>query len=144
MYRLYSDDLDLTISERYRIWGRALIRSAVFLVIFLIFGADCSNFELDRAFEGKFPSSKNNKIIDGYCVSCHIHKEFDSEQHLVDVRLGYKSQFFRTARECRACHYIEKEWLHNNVFRKTRRPKDANRGVFRSFERKEMKHRKRG
>ena len=144
MYRLYSGDLDLTISERYRIRGRALIRSAVFLVIFLIFGAGCSNLELDRAFEGKFPPSKNNKIIDGYCVSCHIHKEFDSEQHLVDVRLDYKSRFFRTARECRACHYIEKEWLHNNVFRKTRRPKDANRGVFRSFERKEMKHRKRG
>ena len=144
MYRLYSGDLDLTISERYRIWGRALIRSAVFLVIFLIFGAGCSNLELDRAFEGKFPPSKNNKIIDGYCVSCHIHKEFDSEKHLVDVRSDYKSRFFRTAQECRTCHYIEKEWLHNNVFRKTRRPKDANRGVFRSFERREMKHRKRG
>ncbi len=144
MYRLYSGDLDLTISERYRIWGRALIRSAVFLVIFLIFGAGCSNLELDRAFEGEFPASKNNKVIVGYCLSCHIHKEFDSEKHLVDARLDYKSRFFRTARECRACHYIEKEWLHNKVFRKTRRPKDANRGVFRSFERKEMKHRKRG
>ena len=144
MYRLDSGDLDPTISERYCIQGRVLIRSAVFLVIFLIFGAGCSDLDLDRAFEGEFPSSKNNKIIDGYCVSCHIHKEFDSEKHLVDIRLDYKSQFFRAARECRACHYIEKEWLHNNVFRKTRRPEDANRGVFRSFERKEMKHRKRG
>ena len=144
MYRLYSGDLDPAISERYRIRGMVFIRSAVFLVIFLIFGAGCSNLELEHAFEGKFPSSKNNKIIDGYCVSCHIHKEFDSEKHLVDIRLDYKSQFFRAARECRACHYIEKEWLHNNVFRKTRRPKDANRGVFRAFEKKEMKHRKRG
>ena len=144
MYRSYSDDLDLTISERYRTRGRVLNQSAVFLVAFLIFGAGCSSLELNRAFEGKFPSSKNNKIIDGYCISCHIHKEFDSEKHLVDVRLDYKTRFFRTARECRACHYIEKEWLYNNVFRKTRRPKDANRGVFRSFERKEMKHQKRG
>ena len=144
MYRLYSGDLDPTVSERYCIWGKFLIRSAVVLVIFLIFGAGCSDLDLDRAFEGEFPSSKNNKVIDGYCTSCHIHKELDSEKHLVDVRLDYKSRFFRTARECRACHYIEKEWFYNNVFRKTRRPKDANRGVFRAFEKKEMKHRKRG
>ena len=144
MYRLHSGDIDPTTSGRYCIRGRVLIRSAVFLVIFLIFGMGCADFELKRAFEGEFPSSENNKIIGEYCVSCHIHKEFDSGKHLVDARLDYKSRFFRTARECRACHYIEKEWFHNNVFRKTRRPRDANRGVFRSFERREMKHRKRG
>ena len=144
MYRLYSGDLDPAISERYRIRGMVLIRSAVVLVIFLIFGVGCSDLDLQRAFEGEFSSSKNNKVIDGYCIGCHIHRELDSKKHLVEVRLDYKSRFFRTARECRACHYIEKKWLHNNVLRKTRRPKDANRGVFRAFEKKEMKHRKRG
>ncbi len=144
MCRLYSGDRYPVTSERYCIWGRFLVRSAVVLVVLLIYGAGCSGLDLDRAFEGEFPSSKNNKIIDEYCVTCHIHKEFDSKEHLVGVRSDYKSQFFRTARECRVCHYIEKEWFYNTVFRKTRRPKDANRGVFRSFERKEMKHRKRG
>ncbi len=144
VYRLYSGDLDPAISERYCIWGRFLIRSAVLLVVSLIFGAGCSDLDLDRAFEGGFPSSKNNKIISGYCMNCHIHKEFDSGEHLLNVRLDYKSRFFRTARECRACHYIETEWFHKKVLRKTRRPEDANRGVFRSFERREMKHRKRG
>jgi|TARA_B100000959_G_C14801057_1_gene549760 hypothetical protein len=144
IYRLYSGDLDPTTSKKYCVWGRFLVRSAGFLMIVFIFGAGCSDLDLDRAFEGAFPSSKNNKIINGYCASCHIHRDFDPQKHLVGVRSDYKSQFFRTARECRACHYIEKEWLHNAVFRKTRRPKDANRGVFRPFEKKEMKHRKRG
>ena len=95
--------------------------------------------ELARAFQGEFNSQRNNKVISEYCTSCHIHKEFDSEQHVAEVRPEYRRRLFRTTTECRACHYLEKRWVHNTVLRKTRRPQEANRGDFKEFEKKYIK-----
>ena len=106
----------------------------VFLGFLLILGAGCSNLELPRAFDGEFSAVKNNKLIYTYCTSCHNHKEFNSEQHVLKVRQKYKRKIFRRTSECRTCHYLEKVWDKDHSFRKTRRSKQVNRGDFRKFE----------
>ena len=104
---------------------------------FAIFSG-CSPMELDKAFRGDLPPGKANKIIGNYCQSCHIHKAFDPLRHVANVRSLYKRIVFRKARECRSCHYIEKNWMHNQHKRRTRMPDDANRGKFKKFEKKEI------
>ncbi|GJL77398.1 MAG: hypothetical protein NPINA01_03870 [Nitrospinaceae bacterium] len=81
-------------------------------------------------------------MINEYCKSCHIHKNFDPLEHVGLIRKNYKRVYFRKARECRACHYIEKNWVTNNYHRKTRNPKDANKGDYRDFEHAEIKQMK--
>jgi len=98
----------------------------------------CTPMELDKAFRGNLPPGKANKIIGNYCQSCHIHKDFDPLLHVTSVRKLYKRRVFRKSRECRSCHYIEKDWMHNQHERKTRMPGDANRGKFKKFEKKEI------
>ena len=100
----------------------------------LSLGASCTNLELTRAFDGEFNEVKNNKLINAYCTSCHNHKEFDAKQHVLKVRQKYKRKLFRSRSECRTCHYLEKMWSKDHIFRKTRRPKQANQGYFREFE----------
>jgi len=128
------------VSSYYQfIFLRSYLYLGVFVAIVLILGAGCSDFELGRAFEGEFNSQKNNKVIGEYCTSCHIHKEFDSVEHVAKVRLEYRRKLFRTTAECRICHYLEKQWIHNEVLRKTRRPQEANRGHFKEFEKENIK-----
>jgi len=106
----------------------------VVLVLFftLVLVTGCLKSELPSAFEGGFDEKKNNKVISEYCTSCHIHKSFSSEGHIQNIRLKYKSKLFRRTRECRTCHYIEKEWSYNHYFRKTRRPSQANMDGFKN------------
>ena len=99
----------------------------------------CSSLKVERAFKGDFRPGKANKVIGDYCRSCHIHKDFQPPLHVSAVRSLYKRTVFRKARECRSCHYIEKDWMNNQHQRKTRMPEDANRGKFKKFEKKEMK-----
>ncbi len=108
----------------------------------IFFMAGCADRRIENAFHGKFASTENNKVINEYCKSCHIHKNFDPTDHIKAVRSNYKRTYFRRARECRACHYIEKNWVTNNYYRKTRNPKKANRGAFRDFEHAEIKQMK--
>ena len=101
-------------------------------------GSGCANVELHDAFKGKNPPIKNNKIINEYCKSCHIHKDFDPGAHMAKVSTKYKRQYFRNASECRSCHYVEKDWIYNQLQRKTRRPEGVERGMYRKFEKQEM------
>ena len=110
----------------------------IFVGTLLFLLTSCSNVEVEQAFKGEFRAGKSNKIIGEYCKSCHIHKDFDPPEHVSKVRSLYKRPVFRKARECRSCHYIEKDWMHNQHERKTRMPGDANRGKFRKFEKKEV------
>ena len=100
--------------------------------------AGCTTIAVEKAFRGDLPPGKANKVIGNYCQSCHIHKAFDPLRHVTSVRSLYKRRVFRKARECRTCHYIEKNWMHNQHKRKTRMPDDANRGKFKKFEKKEI------
>ncbi len=110
------------------------------LVIVLVSG--CAERRIEDAFDGSFKPSKNNYIINEYCKSCHIHKNFDPADHVKSVRADYKRPYFRRARQCRACHYIEKNWVTNNYHRKTRNPRQANRGSYKDFEHAEIKQMK--
>ncbi len=133
--------MHLPASRYYQpISQRSHLYSGVFFVIVMILGAGCSDFELARAFKGEFNSQKNNKVIGEYCTSCHIHKEFDSAEHVAKVRPEYRRKLFRATAECRVCHYLEKQWVHNGVLRKTRRPQEANRGAFKEFEKENIKY----
>ena len=96
------------------------------------------------AFKGDLRPGKANKIIGEYCQSCHIHKDFDPPLHVSKVRNLYNRPAFKKARECRSCHYIEKNWMHNQHERKTRMPEDANQGKFKKFEKKELSRKRRG
>ena len=113
----------------------------IFAGMILALLTGCANVEVEQAFKGEFRAGKANKIIGEYCQSCHIHKDFDPSLHVSNVFSLYKRPVFRKARECRSCHYIEKDWMHNQHERKTRMPDDANRGKFRKFEKKEMSRR---
>tara|TARA_Y100001936_G_scaffold105172_1_gene103369 strand:+ start:364 stop:780 length:417 start_codon:yes stop_codon:yes gene_type:complete len=108
---------------------------SVFLFAIL---ASCSYADVEKAFNGDFRPGKSNKVIGEYCQSCHIHKDFDPPRHVANVRSLYKTPVFRKARECRSCHYIEKNWMYNRHGRKTRMPTDANKGKYRKFEKKEI------
>ena len=111
----------------------------VVLLFTLVLATGCIKSELPSAFDGAFDGKKNNKVIGEYCTSCHIHKEFSSKSHVQTIRLKYKRKLFRKAKECRICHYIEKKWSYNHVFRKTRRPGQVNRGGFKNFEKEILK-----
>ena len=110
-----------------------------FFGILLVIMVGCANLEVEKAFKGDLRPAKANKVIGDYCQSCHIHKDFDPPFHVSKIRALYKRTVFRKARECRSCHYIEKDWMNNQHERKTRMPEDANRGKFKKFEKKEMK-----
>lgn len=116
-----------------------------FLVILFLFSfSACAKVEVEKAFRGDLRPGQGNKIIGDYCQSCHIHKDFDPPLHVSKVRGLYNRKVFKKARECRSCHYIEKNWMHNQHERKTRRPDDANRGKFKKFEEKELSRKRRG
>ena len=98
----------------------------------------CAPMEVEKAFRGDLPVGKANKVIVNYCQICHIHKSFDPLLHVANVRSLYKRRVFRKSRECRSCHYLDKNWMYNQHKRKTRMPDDANRGKFKKFEKKEI------
>jgi hypothetical protein len=114
----------------------------VFLGLLIGAMGGCAERRIEEAFEGKFSAGKNNNIINDYCKSCHIHKNFDPVDHVRSVRADYKRKYFRKARQCKACHYIEKNWITNNYHRKTRNPKKANKGSYKDFEHSQIKEMK--
>lgn len=124
------------------IGNNRIILCPVFLMALIFFTAGCAERKIEDAFQGKLSASDSNKVINEYCKSCHIHKNFDPADHMASVRSNYKRLYFKRARQCRACHYIEKNWVTNNYHRKTRNPKNANRGVYRDFEHAEIKQMK--
>ena len=124
--------------KSYTLLSRILRLAWVFSGIGFVILSGCSPMEVEKAFRGDLQPGKANKIIGNYCQSCHIHKGFDPLLHVASVRSLYKRRVFRKSRECRSCHYLEKNWMHNQHKRKTRMPDDANRGKFKKFEKKEI------
>jgi hypothetical protein len=102
-------------------------KQGLLVVLLLLALSGCTNKNIDKAFKGDLPPEKANKVIGEYCQSCHIHKDFDPPLHVSKVRNLYIQPAFKKARECRSCHYIERNWMHNQHERKTLMPKDANR-----------------
>ncbi len=115
------------------------IRCLAFLGLLIVVMSGCAERRIEDAFDGKFSAAKNNNIINDYCKSCHIHKNFDPAQHVRTIRADYERPYFKRARQCKACHYIEKNWVTNNYHRKTRNPNQANKGSYKAFEHAEIK-----
>lgn len=92
----------------------------------LILGG-CYTLEVVKAFDGKFPPEQNNKLIIEYCQGCHIHKDFVPATHLDTVKTKYTQKKYQDATECRTCHYVETQFMRNELIRKTKRPKDISR-----------------
>jgi hypothetical protein len=122
----------------------AFAKQCLLMFYMLAVFSGCSNMGVEKAFRGDLTPRKANMIIGEYCESCHIHKDFDPPLHVSKVRNLYRRPVFKKARECRSCHYIEKNWTYNQHERKTRMPEDANRGKFKKFEKKEMSKKSKG
>ena len=103
------------------------VKQGLLVVLLLLVFSGCTTRDVERAFKGHLRPGKANKIIGEYCQSCHIHKDFDPPLHVSKVRNLYHHPVFKKARECRTCHYIERNWMHNQHERKTRMPEDENR-----------------
>ena len=118
-------------------------RQGLQMALLITFLSGCTNVEVEKAFNGDLRPGKANKIIGEYCQSCHIHKDFDPPLHVSKVRNLYNRPAFKRARECRSCHYIEKNWMNNQHERKTRMPEDVNREKFNKFEKKKLRRKRR-
>ena len=120
------------------------MKQGLFFVLLILGFSGCTNKDLEKAFKGDLRPGKANRIIGEYCQSCHIHKDFDPPLHVSRVKNLYSRKVFKKTRECRSCHYIEKNWMHNQHQRKTRMPEDANKGKFKKFEKKELNRKRKG
>jgi len=120
---------------------RAVLSSGrnALIVFALLASLGCAEVEVLEAFKGNYDKDKNNKVISAYCQNCHIHRDFDPSEHTHLMQTDYKRTVFKKAEECRICHYIEKHVIYDQFLRKTRRPVDANRGLYKSFEREQLK-----
>lgn len=102
----------------------------------------CYAQKIETAFEEEVSPVESNRIINNYCRSCHIHRNFNASGHVEEQVRLYKRKVFRYATECRTCHYLEKKFSLNDFTRKTRRPEEANHGKFRDFEREVLETQK--
>jgi hypothetical protein len=106
------------------------ITPGLLMTLLIVSFSGCANADIEKAFNGDLRPGQANKIIGEYCQSCHIHKDFEPPLHVSKVRNLYNRPAFKRARECRSCHYIEKNWMHNQHERKTLMPKDVNLNKF--------------
>ena len=111
-------------------------KQGLLVVLLLLVFSGCTSRDVEKAFKGDLRPGKANKVIGEYCQSCHIHKDFDPPLHVSQVRNLYHHPVFKNARECRACHYIERNWMHNQHERKTLMPEDENRKKLKKPEKK--------
>ncbi len=117
------------------IWRRRLFPLMGFGVLILIgLSAGCYTQKIEEAFDRDFAAADSNRVINNYCRGCHIHRNFVSAGHVEKQSVLYKRKVFRYATECRTCHYLEKKFSLNDFTRRTRRPREANRGEFKEFE----------
>ncbi|MEE8110829.1 MAG: hypothetical protein V3T44_07350 [bacterium] len=88
--------------------------------------ASCTKGPLKQALQGKFLASENNRIISSYCQSCHVHRNFAPENHMVAVKQRYTVRKFREAEECRDCHGVKFRFFQTE-HRSTLHPPDGRR-----------------
>ncbi len=108
-----------------RVTALAWIVVSSMVVMGLLFGlASCSKDPLERALQGDFLASKNNRIVGNYCRSCHVHKDFAAANHMGNVKAKYKVRKYRDAEECRDCHGVNFKFF-GPPHRRTRHPPDG-------------------
>ncbi len=73
-------------------------------LFFLLFTSACVSEPLEKAFDGKLEPKESNAVISEYCVSCHLHSEFDAEAHVFEVKYKYENKRYAGKTECNICH----------------------------------------
>lgn len=107
------------------------------LLLFIL--SSCSTTQLEQAFQGKFAYTENNRIINDYCQSCHVHKNFLPDQHVFRMVNLYNELPYTKARECRVCHYLTGDPAENDEHRGTRWPQLVAEGKFKRFQARELR-----
>lgn len=98
-----------------------LLRISACASVLTLLILSCATPNIERAFDGEFEATKNNRLIYEYCGSCHVHRNLIPSSHVAEKVSLYKSKKFTETRECRTCHYITKN-LFDEDERKTIRP----------------------
>jgi len=91
------------------------------MALLFIISIGCTRTLLDKAFKGKFSSYKNNRVINEYCQSCHVHRDFLPDEHVDKVTGLYSNELFSQTIECKTCHYIKKNFW-GDIMQKTIKP----------------------
>lgn len=123
-------------------WGRILDGKWFWIAALAGMSLGCYTQKIETAFEGEMAPIESNRMINEYCQSCHIHRDFSSAGHIEEKSALYKRKVFRYATECHTCHYLEKKFSLNDFTRKTRRPEEANQGKYKEYEIKILKAQK--
>jgi len=101
---------------------RGVILAVALALVFVMGGlAACASKPLDKAFAGRLDRVKETRIIVEYCQSCHVHRDFLPSDHILSVTGAYKEEPFRSARDCRSCHGIERNFW-GDIVQTTRFP----------------------
>ncbi|MFQ5903795.1 MAG: hypothetical protein ACE5JO_08900 [Candidatus Binatia bacterium] len=102
----------------------------------------CATPLLDQAWQGELDPQMANEVIVAYCQNCHSHKEFTAVQCLDNKPSLYDRLPYKTATECRICHFLQKEfWRPSHAVRRhTRRPKDVKQDKYIEFEKEILKN----
>jgi len=83
---------------------KAVILSIGFVMISFV---GCSNNKVRKAFKGELTPVEANKVATEYCQSCHVHKTFEPNDHVISVSKLYSQEEFIRAKECRQCHTLD-------------------------------------
>jgi len=90
--------------------------AGVFLALPLF--ASCASVPVEKAFSGGMASDEARKVIVDYCQTCHVHRDFKPVDHLTKVAAQYTKEPYKSAKDCRTCHSIEKNFW-NDIIRST-------------------------
>ena len=71
----------------------------------------CTTPQLEKAFTPDMDSGESTEVISEYCISCHVHKDFEAAPHVKKVQASYAKPEYSATTECRACHTYTKTWL---------------------------------
>ena len=93
----------------------------VLLFVLALYG--CQKANIENAFNNDYDPQINNRIISEYCISCHTHKDFDKDGHIMGMSLEYSEKKFSDAKECTVCHEYSKDFWTGDEHRTTIRPK---------------------
>ncbi len=99
--------------------------SFLFFVASLFSG--CATPPVEDAFSGDLTEEKSNRVIADYCVTCHVHKDFQAEDHMKRIVFQYSNPKYTEAKACTTCHSYSKSFWLETEHRGTIHPDDENR-----------------
>ena len=79
--------------------------------LFMLILSACTTPQLEKAFRPDMESSESKEVISEYCISCHVHKDFEAATHVKKAQASYTEPQYSNSSECRLCHTYTKTWL---------------------------------